>query len=118
MKIDILEAFQHLKQQAGFGQSPNRVVEVKFLQHVAHVLAEAGDVVAQIRSEIRRVREQLLEVVSRRVEEGEARGGSELRIEILQPSMQLRVLLQHALFCRCKHTIKPTQHCERKDDIL
>src|SRR5205823_2481350 len=91
MKINIFEPLQHLKQQTSFGQSPDRIVEIELLQHVAHILAEPSDVVAQIRCEIRRVREQLLEVVSRGVVKREAGRGSELRIEILKPSMQLCV---------------------------
>ena len=71
MKIDILKALQHLEEESCFAQPLNRVVEVELLQYVAHILAEPGDVVAQIGCEIGRVCEQLLEIVSRGVVERE-----------------------------------------------
>src|SRR6266487_24953 len=118
MKIDILEALQHLEQQTGFGEPPNRVIEVELLQHVPHVLAESRDVVSEVCREVRRVREQLLEVVSRRVVEREARCLSQLRVEIFKLAAQLRIRLQHAFLCRREHAIEPPQHREWQNHTL
>ena len=83
MQVDVLEPLQHLEQQPGLVELADGVVEVELLQHLAHVGAEAGDVVAQVGGEVRRVGEQLLEVVARGVVEGEAGRLAELRVEVL-----------------------------------
>ena len=50
MQIHILEALKHLEQQTCLIQFADRVVEVEFLQHFAHVRAEAGNIVTQVGS--------------------------------------------------------------------
>ena len=51
MQVDVLEALHHLEQQAGLVELADGVVEVEALEHLAHVLAETGEVVAEVRSE-------------------------------------------------------------------
>ena len=84
VEVDVLEALQHLEEQPGLVELADGVVEVELLQHLAHVRAEAGDVVAQVGGEVRRVGEELVEVVARGVVEGEAGGLAELRVEVLE----------------------------------
>ena len=84
VQVDVLEALEHQEEQPRLVQLGDRVVEVELLQHLAHVRAEAGDVVAQVGGQVRRVGEQPLEVVAGRVVEGEARSLAELRVEVLQ----------------------------------
>ena len=84
VQVDVLEALEHLEQQPRLVELADRVVEVELLQHLAHVRAEAGDVVAQVRRQVRRVGEELLEVVAGGVVEGEARRLPELRVEVLE----------------------------------
>jgi hypothetical protein len=45
MQIDVLELLKHLEEQSGFVEFADGVVEVELLDHLAHVGAEAGDVV-------------------------------------------------------------------------
>ena len=85
MQVDRLEALEHLEEQARLVELADRVVEVEALEHLAHVLAESGDVVAQIGGELGRVGAELVEVVARGVVEGEAGGLAELPVEVLQP---------------------------------
>ncbi len=118
MKIDVLEPLHHLEEQTGLCEPSDRVVEIKLFQHVAHLLAEPGDVVAQIRSEIRRVGEQLLKVVARGVVEGEARGFAQLRVQVLEPPVEPGVCFQDALFRRRKHAIEPAEDRQWKNDVL
>ena len=91
VKIDALEPFHHLEQQTRLVELADGVVEVEPLQHLAHVLAEAGDVVPEVGGELRRVRDQLVEVVARGVVELEARGDAALAVQCLQAALrQLR----------------------------
>ena len=84
VQVDVLEALQHLEEQPRLVELADGVVEVELLQHLAHVRAEAGDVVAQVGGEVRRVGEELLEVVAGGVVEGEAGDLAELRVEVLE----------------------------------
>jgi len=119
MQVDLPESLQHLEQQAGFVELGDRVVEVELLQHFAHVLAESGDVIAQIRGQVRRVTEQLVEVVAGRVVEREPRRLAQLRIEIFElPATKLGLLAEHLLLGSGKHAIEAPQHGQRQDDIL
>jgi len=83
MQVDVLEALKHLEQEPGFRQLADRVVEVKLLQHFAHVRAEARNVVAQVGCDVWRVGKKLFKIVTRRVVEGEAGGSAKLRIQVL-----------------------------------
>ena len=92
MQVDVLEALEHLEEQPGLVELADGVVEVELLQHLAHVRAEAGDVVAQVGREVGRVGEELLEVVAGGVVEGEAGRLAELAVEVLEPpAAQLRL---------------------------
>jgi len=93
----------------------DRVVEVELLEHGAHVRAEPGDLVAQVRSEARRVGHALFEVVARSVSEGEAGDPAELRIEVFQLlAPQLALLRQHILLGARENAIQTAQHGERQ----
>jgi hypothetical protein len=68
---------------------------------------------------VRRVGEQLLEVVARRVVEREARDLAELRVEVLELlAPQLGLLAQHLLLGRGQHAVEAPQDCEREEDVL
>ncbi len=71
VQIHVLEALEHLEKQARFVKLADGVVEVELLQHLAHIGAEAGDVVAQVGRQVRRIGQQLFEVVAGGVVEGE-----------------------------------------------
>ena len=102
VQIHVLEALQHLEQQPGLLELADGVVEVEALQHVAHVLAEVGDVVPEVCRDLRRVGQQLVEVEARGVVEGEARGGAKRPVHVLQSALaQLRLPLQHGLLGFC-----------------
>ena len=119
VQVDVLEALQHLEQQPGLVELADGVVEVELLEHLAHVGAEAGDVVAEVRRQVRRVGEQLLEVVARRVVEGEARDLPELRIEVLEfLAAQFGLLPKHLLLRACQNAIEAPKNGERKNDVL
>ena len=96
VQIDIFEALEHLEEKPRLVELADRIVEVEFLQHLAHVWAEPGDVVAQVGREVRRVGEELLEVIAGRVVEGEARDPAELGVEVLQ------VLCPEVRPCACR----------------
>ena len=85
VQIHLLEALEHLEQEPGLVELADGVVEVELLQHLAHVGAEPSHVVAQVRREVWRVSEQLVEVVARCVVESEAGCFAKLAVEILEP---------------------------------
>ena len=111
--------FEHLEEQARFVQLADRVVEVELFQHLAHVRAEAGNVVAQVRGEVQRVAEQLVEIVAGRVVEGEAGRLPQLCIEVLKPlAAKFGLALEDFCLRAGEHAIKPPQHRQRKDHVL
>ena len=81
--------------------------------------AEADDVVPEVRGKLRRVGKQLLEVVARRVVEGETAGDAKLPVQVLEPTLtQLCLPREHLLLGRREHAVEPAKHGERQDDIL
>ena len=119
VQIDGPEALQHLEQQPRLVELADGVVEVEPLQHLAHVSAEAGDVVAQVGREVRRIGEQGFEVVARGVVEGKTGRPAELRVQVIQPaSAQLGLPAQHLPLCRGKHAVEPPEHGQGQDDVL
>ena len=113
------EALQHLEQQPRLVELADGVVEVEPLQHLAHVAAEAGDVVAQVGCDVRRIGQQGFEVVARGVVEGESGSPAKLRVQVIQPaSAQLGLPAQHLALGWCKHAIEPPEHGQRQDDVL
>jgi len=66
------------------------------------------DVVPEVRGKMRCVSEELLEVVARRVVESEARGFSELGVEILQLALQGSLLLEDFRLRRGEDTVEPS----------
>ena len=119
MQIDALEPLHHLEQEAGLVELADGVVEVELLQHLPHVLAEAGDVVPDVGGELRGIRDQLVEVVARGVVELEARGDAELAVQCLQAALrQLRLTAKHRLLRGGEHAVEPAQHGQRQDDVL
>ena len=119
VQIDALEPLHHLKQQTRLVELADGVVEVEFLQHLAHVLAEAGDVVPEVGGELRRVCGQLVEVVAGGVVELEARGDAELPVQGLQAALcQFRLTAQHRLLRGGEDAVEPAQHGQRQNDVL
>jgi hypothetical protein len=119
VQIDILEALQHLEQQPRLIEPADCVVEVEALNDLAHVLAEAGDVIAKIGCDVRRVADQLVEIVQRGVVERETGGHAELLVEVLQPSVsQLGLPREHLSLGTGQHAVETAQHGQRQDDVL
>lgn len=72
VKVDIFEALQDLEEQPGFVQLGDGVVEVEFLQYLAHVGAEAADVIAQVGGHVGRVTQKFFKIVAGGVKESVA----------------------------------------------
>jgi hypothetical protein len=83
VEVHVLEGLQHLEEQPRLVELADRIVEIKPLNHLPHVLAEPGDIVAQVGREMRRVGVQFFEIVAGGVVERETRRATELRLEIL-----------------------------------
>ncbi len=118
VQIDVLESLHHLEQEAGVVEPGDGVVEVELVQHVAHVGAEAVDVVAQVGRQVRRVAEQALEVIERGVVEGVAGGPAQHRVEVIQLILVQRVGFEHLALRGLEHAVEAAQHRERQDDVL
>ena len=117
--LSTFEALEHPEEEPCLIELADGVVEVELLQHLPHVLAEAGDVVAQVGREVWSVVEQLLEVVSGGVVERKTRRPLELGVEILQPlATEFRLAFEDTLFSVGQHAVEPAQHRERKDHVL
>ena len=84
MEVDVLESLENLKQEPRFIELADGVAEIELLHHLTHVRTEAGDVVPKVRRQVRRVGEELVEVVAGRVVEREAGDLAELRVEVLE----------------------------------
>jgi hypothetical protein len=67
---------------------------------------------------MRRVGEKLLEVVARRVVEGEAGSSTELRVNVFELPLELAHGLKNLLLRRGKHAIETTQYGKRQNNIL
>jgi hypothetical protein len=68
---------------------------------------------------VRRVRDELVEVVERRVVEGIARRAPQLRLGLLELLLaQLPLAREHLLLRRREHAVEAPQHRERQDDVL
>jgi hypothetical protein len=119
VQVDVLEALEHLKEEPCLVQLADRVVEVELLQNLAHVHAEAGDVVAEVGRQVRRIGEEFLEVVPGGVVEGESRCLAELGVEVLQPlATKLGLSLEHLLLGGGEHAVEPPQDREGKNHVL
>ena len=71
-----------------------------------HVLAEAGDIVAQVSCQVRGIGKRLLEIVARGVVEGESGNPSKLRIEVLKFLFpQLGLLGENLLLGAGQHAV-------------
>src|SRR6266850_2883893 len=117
--VHIFEALEHLEEQPCLVELADRVVEIEPLQHLAHVRAEAGNIVSEIRREMRRVCEELLEVVPGRVVEGEPRDLPKLRVKVLELlASQLCLLTENLLLGIGQHAVQTPQDRERKDHVL
>jgi hypothetical protein len=85
----------------------------------AHVLAEPGDIVAQVSREMKRVGEQLFEIVARGIVKRETRRPAKLRLEILQAAtLKLSLPGEYPLLSIGQHTIETAEHRQRENDIL
>ena len=116
--LGVAEALHDQEEQARLVELADGVVEVELLQHLAHVGAEPGDVVAQVLRDVGRVGEQPREVVTRGVVEGESGGAPKQRIEVLEFAPVFGLYLQYLWFCRGQHAVEPAEHGERQDHIL
>ena len=61
---------------------------------------------------------QLLEVVARRVVEGEPRGAPELRVEVFQLALEPGLDGQHLPLGGGQHAVEPAQHGQEQDHVL
>ena len=116
--LGIAEPLHHLEQQARLVELGDGVVEVELLQHLAHVGAEPGDVVAQILRNVGGVGQQLGEVVAGGVVEGESGGGLKQPLGVLDPVLVPCLDLHHLKLAGGQHTVEPAQHRERQNNVL
>ena len=114
----IPELLDDEEQEARLVELGDRVVKVELLQHLAHVGTEPRDVVAQVLRNVGSVGQQLLEVVARRVVEGEPGGAPQLRVEILDLATQAGLDLEHLRLGGSQHGVEPAQHGQRQDHVL
>ena len=114
----VAEPLDDLEQQPRLVELRDGVVEVELLEHLAHVGAEPGDVVAQVLRDVGGVGEQLLEVVARRVVEREPRRALELPLRVVEPALEPGLRRQHLPLRRGQHAVEPAQHGEGQDDVL
>ena len=84
MEIDVLEALHDLEDESRLVELADSVGEIEFLDDLAHIGAEAGDVVAEIGGKVGGVARHPLEIVARGVVEGEARSLAQLGVEVLE----------------------------------
>ena len=117
VQVDVLELLQHQEKQPGLVHLGDRVAEIELLQHLPHVVREPGDVSPQVRGQVSMVLQQPLERERRGVVEGEARRPAELRGQVLQLSLELRVGLQNFRLGWLQHAIQPPQHGQRQDHV-
>ena len=116
--LRVAEPLHDLEEQARLVELRDGVVEVELLEHLAHVGAEPGDVVAQVLRDVGGVGEQLPEVVARRVVEGEPRGAPELRVEVVELALEPGLDGQHLLLGGRQHAVEAAQHGKGQDDVL
>ena len=116
--MGVAEPLHDLEQEPRLVELRHGVVEVELLEHLAHVGAEPADVVAQVLRDVGGVGEQLLEVVARRVVEGEPRGPPELRVEVVELAPEPGLDGQDLLLGGGQHPVEPAQHGEGQDDVL
>ena len=114
----IPELLDDQEQETRLVELGDRVVKVELLQHLAHVRTEPRDVVAQVLGNVGSVGQQLLEVVPRRVVEGEPGGAPQLRVEILDLATQAGLDLKHLRLGGSQHGVEPAQHGQRQDHVL
>jgi hypothetical protein len=68
---------------------------------------------------VRRVAEQLVEVVARGVVEGEAGSSAQLGVQVLEPlALELPLALEHALLLVGQNAVQAPKDGEREDHIL
>lgn len=81
--------------------------------------AETCDVVPQLGREVRRVGQELVDVVARRVVEGEAGGAPELCVGALEAfALEFRLPLENGLLAVSEDAIETAVHGEWQDDVL
>ena len=119
MEVQRPEPLHDLVQQLRLVELADRVVEVEPLDDLPHLIAEPDDVVAQVRGQRGRVAEEALEVVSRRVVEGELRRLLELRVHVFEAQPpQFGLPCEHLRLGRREHAIESPQHGQREDHVL
>jgi len=118
VEIDILKALHYLEEESPFVELADGVVKVELLEHLAHVGAEASDIVAEVSGQVRGVRQQLLEVVARCIVEGEARGPAKLGLQVLELPLVLGLGIEDLRLRGGQHTVEPPQFRKRQDYIL
>ena len=116
--LRIAEPLHHLEQETRLVELGDGVVEVELLQHLAHVGAEPGDVVAQILRDVGGVGQQLGEVVAGRVVEGESGGGLKQPLGVLDLVLVPGLDLHHLQLAGGQHAVEPAQHGERQNHVL
>ena len=116
--LRIAEPLHHLEQETRLIELGDGVVEVELLQHLAHVGAEPGDVVAQVLRDVGGVGQQLGEVVAGGVVEGESGGGLKQPLGVLDLVLVPGLDLHHLQLAGGQHAVEPAQHSERQNHVL
>ena len=119
MEVHASEPLQHLKEEPRLFEPADGVVEVEPLQHFAHVIAEARDVVPQVGGHVRGIRQESLEIVLGGIVEREPRRTAELSVQVFEPpAFQFGLPLKYVLPGGSQDAIEPSQHGQRQNDIL
>jgi hypothetical protein len=118
VEVDVLEPLQDQEEQPGLVQLGDGVLEVELLQHFPQVVAEPGDVEAQVRRQVGRVVQQLLEVEGGGIVDREAGGPPEDGVQVLQPPLHLEVRLHHLRLRRGQHGVDAPEDRQRQDHVL
>ena len=107
--LRIAEPLHHLEQETRLVELGDGVVEVELLQHLAHVGAEPGDVVAQILRNVGGVGQQLGEVVAGGVVEGESGSGLQQPLGVLDLVLVPGLDLHHLQLAGGQHAVEPDE---------
>ena len=119
VEVHVLEALQHLEEEPRLVELGDGVVEIELFEDFAHVRAEAGDVVPQVRGQVGRIGQELFEIVAGGVVKGEAGGLAKLGVGVFELLVGELVLgFEDLLLGRGQDAVEPPQDRKRQDHVL
>jgi len=97
VQVDVFEALHDQIKQIRFVKSLDRIIEVEAFNDFAHVFAEAGDVIAQVIRQLRRVSQEKVKVVTRSTVKGIAGFAAKQVVKIVDFVAYVSQGFQHIL---------------------